>query len=972
MEVFCMLNKNKRLKKAISTILVSTMALQAVAMSVSATTHEKTEIEKNITTFTSYVSLDQISSNEAQVTRGDLAKIICDALGLYKKAGVTTEFSDLDPENPYYAPIQTLSSHGLMSGYEDGTCGVGNTVSYAEAITMIFKSLGYMTTATEGHWAGYYTEMASTFVGGLSYDYDEILNFNQLHSILNKIFKADSASLNADTATQPTPSDNERKPIIISIPQYENATAAIVSQKLADFNLLVETARAKGIDVKREEAVSFFAEHYINAAIWDGENPELTKLFFDKWGVSSSNSQHLSENLMGFELNEVSVMLETATETLNKVISGEYSRETVPEIDWFNLRVDGGNYKDDEQIVFPYNYTWVVNSTGFEEDTFDYVGGWYRGYATLNSAFNAADGSINETALASLKTPENQLSTFMLGHNVQPDFLLEAYPEEFENASLFVHYDRNSEIIRDYWSKALELIVPVNLDSNLDSGYILFNEPNWYSLEGSYYTNGSECYAISEFTLNKFRESLKVTYGDNISSLNDNWGTEFADFSSVEITLPLPKEIEGTPMYYDYIQFHNADCLEFIEFFKDEIQKHDPDALTSVKIVPGFFISEDRSSGLDFELITELCEIIGDDAGSQGRISNTDPGQEFWEDDYYYNWQQMAMPYDFMWSVSPEKSHVNTESHFLRRNNYGNLYMTPEYVRLNYWFAALLGLDGNTTWVWYRNEDGSIRSQYHNNGHASIAYSVSQQPQVANEVAQVGFEMNTFAEEVVGFQEQRKPIRIFHSETSCIVNPEHITAELDLYEQVYFNGYGVGFTTERIINSQDNSQWDVILVSNTEYVTDAEFSALQSYLDNGGTIVMDEVSLKYNEYSKARSESLSESSGKIVVVQSGDLLKMEEEALLAIAETGNAVKIQVTENNGAATDATVWRVLEGKDDNTFVLNLLNLGKTASNISLSTSEGEILTIKNMFTGEMLNSTELVLPLEGVELLEITVG
>ena len=70
----------------------------------------------------------------------------------------------------------------------------------------------------------------------------------------------------------------------------------------------------------------------------------------------------------------------------------------------------------------------------------------------------------------------------------------------------------------------------------------------------------------------------------------------------------------------------------------------------------------------------------------------------------------------------------------------------------------------------------------------------------------------------------------------------------ELYENLKFEGVPLGFATENIINTQDNSNWDAILLWKTEFVTANELNALQNYLNNGGTLLIDAVSLKMSEY----------------------------------------------------------------------------------------------------------------------------
>ena len=62
--------------------------------------------------------------------------------GSFDGDGICTEFSDVP--NDYYATgyIKSLYDENIVSGYEDGTFKPDNSVTRAEAVTMMNKVLG--------------------------------------------------------------------------------------------------------------------------------------------------------------------------------------------------------------------------------------------------------------------------------------------------------------------------------------------------------------------------------------------------------------------------------------------------------------------------------------------------------------------------------------------------------------------------------------------------------------------------------------------------------------------------------------------------------------------------------------------------------------------------------------------------------------------------------------------------------------
>ena len=99
---------------------------------------------------------------EAPVTREQLAKILVVTLGLEDnlptQAG--TSFKDVDAERWSAGYIGAAAEQGLIQGYPDGTFQPEKRVSYAEALTMLIRCLGYADQDLQGPWPENYLTQA--------------------------------------------------------------------------------------------------------------------------------------------------------------------------------------------------------------------------------------------------------------------------------------------------------------------------------------------------------------------------------------------------------------------------------------------------------------------------------------------------------------------------------------------------------------------------------------------------------------------------------------------------------------------------------------------------------------------------------------------------------------------------------------------------------------------------------------------
>ena len=408
-------------------------------------------------------------------------------------------------------------------------------------------------------------------------------------------------------------------------------------------------------------------------------------------------------------------------------------------------------------------------------------------------------------------------------------------------------------------------------------------------------------------------------------------------------------------------------------FIQNELHSVNPNADTHIKIMPKNITEHQRSHGIDLEALTELTTMIGDDAKTTGGRGLRAKKPEKWEKKYAYYWDELALSYDFMESVAPHKIHINSEAHFLSTSQWKDLHTSPDYVRSAFWLGTLHGMDVSISWFWARDADGSPEDRLEGELDffdpalaGSYAGSANMQPQTVNEVAQVYMDMNSFSEEMMALRKQRRPVRLFYTETTAINHKAYVEEQLELYESLYFEGFPMGFATEKIIKKQDNSDWDVIAIYKTSFVTDAEFEAVQTYLNNGGTVIIDENSLTKNEYGQPRNKQLTRGKGSLFQI-GGTASIAEIKGKILQSASKNLPKITLTESNGTDFKTCTWRVVENPKGG-YWMTVLNLGKNTAKLQIGVKNGEKASCTNMLTGENLGS-EFELKSQGGLLIEV---
>ncbi len=767
---------------------------------------------------------------------------------------------------------------------------------------------------------------------------------------------------------------------------HENKLHKEALNKIENLQSLMQKAKGKSIDVAREETVLWFSKEFLKFADWDEKNNDAVEKLFGYYQKYEADKEKLAKELPDFERKKVIEILDKGIQDLEDILSGKVSRKPTQKVAWDNIVVEKNKLVNNGRPVFLHDYFSKTVGAPLTDSSIynDHLGAIYHTGSHLydvnkdrpsNPYMLHEDGTFDETLLSYItEVPDTNIGFLLLWNMGVPDWMKKKEPEIEKGRSLFTGFDIDNPLLRDVWSKVIKKTGEITKGKKVtDLGYILSNEPHWFSEKGHWTQKYLEMNSISSYTLNKFRVWLEKKYDGNLKTLNKNWNSNYENFKEVMIEIPMDPAQRGTPLWYDWCRYNMDRGVEWFTFLQNELRSVNPDADTHIKIMAKMFIGDHRSHGIDYEALTELTSMIGDDAKITGGRNYRAKQPEKWEKRYAFYWNELAHSYDFQESVSPNKLHINSEGHFLSTSGFRELDTDVDYVRSSFWLATLHGMDASMSWFWARDADGSPEDRLEGELNffdpalaGSYAGSANMQPHVVNEVSQVMYDLNSFSEEILALRDQRRPLRIFHSETSAINKSHHMTEQSKLYESLYFEGFNIGFATEKIINKQDHSNWDVIVVYKTAYVTDNEFKALQSYLDEGGVVVIDtKESLTKNEYGQKRSAKLLASKGTLIYAKDTDLLKFKE---LVISQIKEEKKISLIETNKTKWKGCVWKVVKNPKGEGDVMTIVNLGKNTANLKLVSKEGNATEVINMLNNVPIEK-EFTLKSKGVLLLRI---
>ncbi|TYK66230.1 beta-galactosidase [Colwellia echini] len=610
---------------------------------------------------------------------------------------------------------------------------------------------------------------------------------------------------------------------------------ANILEKVAQLKSLITTAEFAHIDVSREKMTVHLTSLFIDWAIWDENNVAKNIPYYLDHPVYKKNAQQLAETLPDFQRKSLIIVLEQAIEELQQVISGAISRKPVPVINWNTVEIIDNQFIDNGKPVFLGTYTWKTDNTLSNQ----YFGNLNSAYIAPSMIVNK-ELVINENKYLKIKRDIDQrIGQVFVSHSSIPQWPSELDPNFNVGKRLFSDYDIDNPLAKILFSTLFKNYVPLFKDKRSSQlGYMLFNEPSFFTQADSW-NNGP----VSAYTKAKFKVWLKNKH-QSIEQLNTLWHSDFESFDTLDVEVPMQAELRGSPVWFDWMRFNQYRVTQWFTFLDSEIKKYDSHAKNHIKLMPWLWNTDTRDHGLDFESLLEITDVIGFDANSQ---YSSFRGVQPYEADYSFDWQSMAMSFDFFSSIQPEQLLWDSENHFFNNVKFQERDLDPDYVRSIYWLASTHGLAGASTWLWGRNHDGSIINRKKQN--SEYITEVTHQPIGFHSLTRTLMDINANGADIQLLRKAPKSIRIFYSETSAINQTDYMTAIRETYRSLYFEGTALGFATEKIINNQEND-WQVIVITNTPNVTTKELQSLTRFAQDGGTLLIDNNSLLFDEYNQ--------------------------------------------------------------------------------------------------------------------------
>lgn len=734
--------------------------------------------------------------------------------------------------------------------------------------------------------------------------------------------------------------------------------------KIEQLKILFVEAESKNIDARKEKMTVRTAEAFLFYANWDEVNVATNKDIYELLPSGTffyKNAAQLAQDLPNYERSQIILILDEALETINKLLNGEITRKPIPVINWANINIVGNQVMQNGKPVFLSDYNLKPETASDNINLTEYFGNKDGFVLGPNNVANSS-GSLQTGIRNQLQSkPSGFFGDIFINNAGVPNWAETAYGPGFKmRENTFIRYDIDNPGAKTMFDYLLGSTIPLIKNKKYSKlGYLLANEPHFFTTTDNPFFTGP----VSNFTIEKFRTWLTAKHGV-IANLNNIWGTNYASFNTISLTIPLDVSTYpvGTAIYYDWNRFNMQRVTDWFTFLHNKIKEYDPNAKTHIKIIPEYWDENSRASGIDLEELTNLTDISGNDAKSHNSLMFGEP-EPFWESRYSFYWKGISMPYDFMRSVSPDKIIYNSETHFLSTFEFRDLYLKPTYARAAYWLAILKGMNVSLSWFWSRRKDGSPS----NNSRKGYGGSLNQQPAIVNAVEATFMDLNTFGEDIAAIQNLRKPLRIFYSKTSALNKTDHMDNLFELYENLHFESTPIGFVTKNIIQEQDNSNWDAILIYKTEFVTRDELNALQTYLDNGGTIIKDAISLTKNEYGNTHTIGLNSANG---ILRSGSTVQnIANQGVSIVSNNDGLPAITLNESNSLNQKSCYWRAYTNNEGE-HIISIVNLGKDHTDVTLGLLDSNnAVKITNLFTGELLPTVFSMKP-EEVHLLRVT--
>ena len=547
------------------------------------------------------------------------------------------------------------------------------------------------------------------------------------------------------------------------------------------------------------------------------KNAKGVKVTMNNW----SEYSHLPENTDGWEKFEFEFEGKSGMfNSVFRLITEDVCEELY--LDDMYIYADG---KDENQFM----------NAGFEDSKDDY-GPVIMSY---NSYFGNFLSRINNAGKNNVKVG------ITLSPHYFPDAVVKAYPEVAVATPGFNKFRMDDEKVKALMEMYIDALMKAidGLDCVVD--ICLSNEPVY-----SAYAN--DCY------IPLWQDWLKGIYKDDISLLNESYGTEYESFEEVK----MPNGKVTTVVNYDYALFNNSIMLQFHKWMGDMVHKTRPDLYTHAKLMgdmQGSYNEKYRgfyNYGYSWEQFADITDIIGYDGGSSYKAGEF-LVNEYIETTHLTQWFKT----DFITSIK-DVPWINSETHIISDATYDFSMDATDHIGRYMWQEGIHGAGGSAIWVYDNRERDKIFQ-------GSIYY----RPDTQLAVGKSLLDLNRLSHEVSSVSNAKRNIGLIYSYSARNYSDIVDNNMLSVYSALTFNGLKTKFISD---NQPEKLNDDIklLFVPNAIHVKSEILDAIIEYQDNGGDVVIfGEDSLSRNErdlpQDKAKLEKIYSRADVIPVTGSG-------------------------------------------------------------------------------------------------------
>jgi len=514
----------------------------------------------------------------------------------------------------------------------------------------------------------------------------------------------------------------------------------------------------------------------------------------------------------------------------------------------------------------------------------------------------------------------------LLSPHYFPDWAFKKYPYLREKTDNFIAYNiyepEAKKIIEAHISSVMDRIK----DYTSLNSVCITNEPIFSSMKNFSVRNKNSAVNVM------WRQFLIDTHG-NIEALNKIYKNRYSNFD----TVLMPKNIEATPQFYDWMTFNDKVFGDWHEWMAEFVRN--AGVPVHSKVMNGFLSAAAGKSsltwGVDPQRFAEFSQLNGNDSYNLLFNRDGDIGSKM-------KW------YDFLTSLK-KMPVFNSEDHIIADRSGDYIPQQVRHVRSDLWQGAVHGRAASTIWVWERTHEKN----------SDFAGSVLHRPDVVSIIGKTNLDLNRLAYEVTALQNEPVHAAILYSNPARVYDDGYIRALSDVYTAMTYNGTKAGFITEKQLASGGFGGYRVIFIPEAIHCMPETLGAIRRFINTGGkAVIIDESSLSRDHYDRDITDA-----DRAFIMENSTMLKISADYTETIRTILTGAGLCAVTLRDSITDAPVYGVewlsaiYKGKP----LINLCNYewGENKS-ISIFINNRPAGNAVELITGEAVNTAGFELP------------